>query len=225
MKCIILGGSGEVGGAVTRELLKSDVCSQVTMLGRRTVDSLQNEANIKQVVVDTSAPDFEDMVKEIAQGHDVAISCIGIGSGTAALSEEQLMEVEVNLLGKYARGCKTAGIEVFELLTAVGVKESQANSRIKVFRVMGKKLKTVMDVGFEKLADFKPGMIVGNKHTPGWITPFTRLIPDSFGWGNIHQDEIARAFVAHLEKNVVSQDQPVVSYGNKEMKRLISECL
>lgn len=225
MKCIILGGSGEVGGAVTRELLKSDVCSQVTMLGRRTVDSLQNEANIKQVVVDTSAPDFEDMVKEIAQGHDVAISCIGIGSGTAALSEEQLIEVEVNLLGKYARGCKAAGIEVFELLTAVGVKESQANSRIKVFRVMGKKLKTVMDVGFEKLADFKPGMIVGNKHTPGWITPFTRLIPDSIGWGNIHQDEIARAFVAHLEKKVVSQDQPVVSYGNKEMKRLISECL
>lgn len=223
MKCIIFGGSGEVGSAVTSELIKSNLCSQVTMIGRRNIASLQNEAKVEQVVVDTSAPDFEETVKEIAQGHDVAISCIGIGSGTAAMSEEQLMDVEVNLLGKYARGCKAADIEVFELLTAVGVKESQANSRIKVFRVMGKKLKTVLDVGFEKLADFKPGTIVGNKHTPKWITPLTGLMPDSIGWGNIHQNEIARAFVAHLEKKVNSQNQPVISYGNKEMKMLISE--
>lgn len=222
MKCIIFGGSGEVGGAVTRELIKSDMCSQVTMIGRSTVASLQNEAKIEQVVVDTSSSEFENIVKKTAESHDVAISCIGIGSGMNSMNEENMMEVEVNMLGKYARGCKAAGIEVFELLTAVGVKESQANSRIKVFRVMGKKLKTVLDVGFEKLADFKPGTIVGNRHTPKWITPFTGLMPDSIGWGNIHQNEIARAFVAHLEKKVTIQNQPVVSYGNKEMKMLIT---
>ena len=62
---------------------------------------------------------------------------------------------------------------------------------------------------------------MGNAHTPHWVTYFTRFIPDSLGWGNIHQDEIARAFVAHLEKKVASQNNPVVSYGNKEMKWLI----
>ena len=222
MKCIIFGGSGEVGGAVTRELIKSDVCSQVTMLGRRTVDSLQNETKVKQIVVDTSSPDFENIVKKAAEGHDVAISCIGIGSGMNSMSEEKIMEIEVNMLGKYARGCKAAGIEIFELLTGVGVKEAHANSKNKVFRVMGKKYKTVLNVGFKKLADFKPGMIVGNKHTPRLLTVFTRFIPDSIGWGNIHQNEVAKAFVAHLEKKVTSQKQPVVSYGNKEMKMLIT---
>ncbi len=223
MKCILFGGSGEVGGAVARELIKSDTCSQLTMLGRRSVHTMQDEAKVEQIVVDTSAADFAEVVKEKAQGHDVAISCIGIGSGTASMSEEQMVEIEVNMLGKYARGCKAAGIEIFELLTAVGIKESHANSRNKFFRVIGKKYKTVLAVGFEKLAVFKPGMIVGNAHSPKWITIFTRLIPDSLGWGNIRQDEVARAFVVHLEKRVATQNEPVVSYGNKEMKWLIRE--
>ncbi len=54
MNCILFGGSGEVGGAVARELLKSDVCSKLTMLGRRAVASMQDEAKVDQVVVDTS---------------------------------------------------------------------------------------------------------------------------------------------------------------------------
>jgi putative NADH-flavin reductase len=221
MKCMLFGGSGEVGGAVARELIRSDVCSQLTMLGRRAVATMKDEAKVEQIVVDTSLSDFEEVVKEKAQGHDVAVSCIGVGSGTISMSEEEMMEIEVNMLGKYARGCKAAGIETFELLTAVGIKETHANSRIKAFRVMGKKYKAVLEVGFEKLAVFKPGMIVGNAHTPHWITIFTRAIPDSLGWGNIRQDEVAQAFVAHLKKKVAMQNQPVVSYGNKEMKRLL----
>ncbi len=221
MKCMLFGVTGEVGGAVARELIKSDVCSQLTMLGRRSVTTMQDDAKVEQIVVDTSSADFEELVKEKAQGHDVAISCIGIGSGSTSMSEEQMMEIEVNMLGKYARGCKAAGIEIFELLTAVGIKETHADSRIKAFRVMGKKYKAVLEVGFQKLAVFKPGMIVGNAHTPRWITIFTRVIPDSFGWGNIRQDEVAQAFVAHLEKRAALQNEPVVSYGNKEMKWLI----
>jgi hypothetical protein len=37
------------------------------------------------------------------------------------------------------------------------------------------------------------------------------------------QDEVARAFVAHLEQRVATQNEPVVSYGNKEMKWLIRD--
>jgi hypothetical protein len=161
------------------------------------------------------------MIQDIAKDHDAAISCLGIGSGTLTMPEDLLMAVEVHLFGKFVRGCKAAGIEIFEVLMAVGLEEKQANSRLKVLRVMGKKYKTVLDARFEKLAVFKPGMIVGNAHSPRWITYLTQLIPDSMGWGNIHQTEVARAFVAHLEKGLGLQTDPVVSYGNKEMKALI----
>jgi len=223
MRCILLGGSGEVGGAVARELVRSEACSRLTLLGRRAVAAMEGEAKVCQIVVDTSAADFEAVVRENARGHDVAISCIGIGSGTNSMTEAQLLEVEVTLLGGFARGCKAAGIEIFELLTSVGVSERSAGSRIKYIRVLGKKLNTVIGVGFEKLAVFKPGTIVGNAHTPRWMTPFTGLVPDALGWGNIRQDELARAFVAHLEKRAAAQREPVVYYGNKEMKALLRE--
>jgi uncharacterized protein YbjT (DUF2867 family) len=223
MKCILFGGSGEVGGAVARELVKSEACSRLTLLGRRAVAAMEDEAKVHQIVVDTNAADFEEVVKENAQGHDVGISCVGIGSGSFRMSEQQLLAVEVDLVGKFARGCKAAGIEVFELLTAVGSKETQASSSILPLRVLGRKHRTVLEVGFGKLAIFQPGMIVGNAHTPHWITLFTRFIPESLGWGNIRQDEVARAFVAHLEKRAAAQRDPVVSYGNQAMKRLIRE--
>jgi uncharacterized protein YbjT (DUF2867 family) len=223
MKCILFGGSGEVGGAVARALVESEACSRLTLLGRRTVDTVPDDPKVEQVVVDTGAEDFEQLVVEAAQGHDVGISCVGIGSGSFKMSEEQLMAVEVGLVGGFARGCKGAGIEIFELLTAVGVKDSWADSRIMAFRVIGKKHRTVVDVGFDKLAIFRPGMIVGNAHTPGWITPFTGLIPDALGWGNIRQEELAQAFVEHLVKRAAAQHEPVVFYGNKEMKALIRE--
>ncbi|MDE3155035.1 MAG: hypothetical protein KGN76_08020 [Acidobacteriota bacterium] len=223
MKCILLGGSGEVGGAVARALIRSDVCSELTMIGRRTVAAMEGEAKVRQAVVDTSADDFEEVVKETARGHDVAISCIGIGSGTARMSEAQMMAVEVQLLGRFARGCKAAGIEIFELLTAVGIDEASAHSKIKFARVLGRKYQTVLDTGFRRLAVFKPGMIVGNAHTPGWLTPLTALIPDALGWGNIRQEEIGQAFATHLENRVARQTEPVVSYENREMKRLVRE--
>ncbi|MDH5655659.1 MAG: hypothetical protein OEZ34_07110, partial [Spirochaetia bacterium] len=134
---------------------------------------------------------------------------------------EQMMEVEVRMTGKYARGCRAAGIEIFELLTAFGASEKSASSKNKYLRVLGKKYRTVLDVGFPGLAVFRPGMIVGNKHTPHWMTFFTALIPDSLGIGNIRQEEIGRAFAAHLEKIAPTQTEPVIVYGNKEMKQLI----
>ena len=139
------------------------------------------------------------------------------------MSEEKMAAVEVIMVGKYARGCKAAGIDAFELLTAVGVDDASASSKIKAIRVMGGKHKAVLDVGFARLAIFKPGMIVGNAHTPRWMTAVTRFIPDSLGWGNITQNEVARAFVAHLKRGLAVEGQAVVSYGNKEMKGLLHD--
>lgn len=223
MKCIIFGGSGEVGGAVVRALVASAKCDKLTMLGRRIVPAFQGVEKVEQAMVDTSAADFEDVVKAKAQGHDAAISCIGIGSGTLFMSEERMMEVEVGMVGKFARGCKAAGIGTFELLTAWGINETSAKSPIKPFRVMGKKLEAVLSAGFARVAVFKPGVIEGNSHTPSWMSAITGLIPGSFGLGNIRQEDLGRAFAAHLEKRAESQEEPVVYYENRQMRELIRE--
>lgn len=40
MKRILFRGSGEVGGAVDRELIKSDACSQLTTLGPTDLNTM-----------------------------------------------------------------------------------------------------------------------------------------------------------------------------------------
>jgi uncharacterized protein YbjT (DUF2867 family) len=223
MKCILMGGSGQVGGAVARELVASDVCARLTMLGRREVPDMQGRKNVEQLVVDTAADDFEDVVRKAAAGHDVGISCLGIGHGTLFMDAADMTAVEVTLAGRFARGCRAAGIELFLLLTAFGVDERDAHSKIKAFRSMGGKHRAVLDAGFPHLAVFRPGVIVGNVHTPPWMSFVTRIIPPSFGLSNIHQDEVARAFVAHLEKRSTLGAESCVVYGNREMRDLIRE--
>ena len=52
-----------------------------------------------------------------------------------------------------------------------------AKSRIRYVRVMGLKEETVREVGFKRLAIFRPGIIAGNAHTPGYVAWLGRLIP------------------------------------------------
>ena len=130
----------------------------------------------------------------------------------AQWSEEQLKALEIGVVGGFARGCQAAGIKRFALLSAVG---SNASSRIRYVRVMGMKEEAIGQIGFQRLAIFRPGIIAGNVHTPNYLAWLGRLIPGSFG--TIEQDDIGRAFVAELMSDPASS---VVEYfENAAMKQ------
>jgi uncharacterized protein YbjT (DUF2867 family) len=80
---------------------------------------------------------------------------------------------------------------------------------------MGLKEETVRAIGFKRLAIFRPGIIGGNAHTPGYAAWLGRLIPGRFG--TIEQDDIARAFVAEFNGSSVSCG--VVYLENGAMKQ------
>ena len=129
-----------------------------------------------------------------AQGEAVyAASCIGIGKGSQQWSDEDIRKLEVGLVGAFARGCLTAGIERFGLLSAAG---SGPKSWIRYARLMGEKEAVVRGLGFKRLAIFRPGIIAGNAHTPGWIAVLGRVLPGPYG--TIDQDDIGRAFVSEF---------------------------
>src|SRR5256885_396414 len=93
-------------------------------------------------------------------------------------------------------GTGQVGSAVVRALAAVG---STAKSRIRYVRIMGLKEETVQGMGFQRLAIFRPGIIAGNAHTPGYVAWLGRLIPGRFG--AIEQDDIGRAFVAECIGN------------------------
>src|SRR4051812_20705191 len=181
---MIIGGTGQVGGATVSELLAIPECREVVMVTRKPI---AGRSRVRNIVLDTSAVDFAERAATVArealsQGPVSAVSCVGVGSGSMRWSEEELKRLELGVVGAFARGCHDAGITQFCLLSAVG---STARSRFRYVRVMGMKEDLVRSIGFTRLAIFRPGIIVGNAHTPAWAGLFGNLVPGRFG--NIDQ--------------------------------------
>lgn len=217
-RTIVIGGTGQVGGAVVQALLATAECREIVMVTRKPV-AVADPARMRHVAMDTGAADFEARVsglarEVVASGDRVAaVSCVGVGKGTAQWSEEQLRQLEVGVVGSFARGVRAAGIAQFCLLSAVG---AASRSRIKYVRVMGLKEEAVHAVDFPRLAIFRPGIIVGNAHTPAWADWLGKLMPDP--WGNIEQRDIGNAFVAEIAKN--GAQAGVAFFDNRAMRRL-----
>ncbi|WP_109484980.1 hypothetical protein [Occallatibacter savannae] len=215
---IILGGTGQVGSATVTELLAIPACREVIMITRKPVAP---QPRIRNIVLDTAGSDFADRTITLArevlgQGPASAISCVGVGSGSMRWTEEELKRLELGVVGAFARGCRSAGIAHFCLLSAVG---STARSRFKYVRVMGMKEDTVRAIGFPRLAIFRPGIIVGNAHTPAYAGWFGSLIPGKFG--NIDQQILGRSIAAEVA--IHSSERGEVILENAAMKSLAAE--
>jgi uncharacterized protein YbjT (DUF2867 family) len=197
-RVLIIGGTGQVGAAVVRALTAEPSCAEVVMVNRRAM-SPPADPRVREVVLDTAAPQFPAEVTKLAQGlvaqgdRVYGASCVGVGSGSMNWSEEQLKALEIGVVGGFARGCRDGGITHFSLLSAAG---SSTKSRIRYARIMGFKEETVQGIGFQRLAIFRPGIIAGNAHTPAYVAWLGRLVPGPFG--TIEQDDIGRAFVAEF---------------------------
>jgi uncharacterized protein YbjT (DUF2867 family) len=197
-RILIAGGTGQVGSAVVRAMLACDSCKEIVMVNRRAAP-LAAHTRLRQVVMDTGTASFAEDIAELARSTSAGVeplygaSCVGIGKGSQQWSEADIKQLEVGVVGAFARGCRAAGVERFALLSAVG---SSAKSRIRYVRIMGEKEDAVRGLGFKRLAIFRPGIIAGNVHTPAAVAWFGRLIPGRFG--TIDQDDIGRAFVSEF---------------------------
>jgi uncharacterized protein YbjT (DUF2867 family) len=215
---MIVGGTGQVGGAAVEELLAIPECREVVMVTRKPIAA---RSRVRNVVLDTGAADFAERIAGLArevlsQGPVSAVSCVGVGSGSKRWSEEDLKRLELGVVGAFARGCHDAGIAQFCLLSAVG---STARSRVRYVRVMGMKEDTVRNIGFTRLAIFRPGIIVGNAHTPAWVGLLGSLVPGRFG--NIDQRILGRSIAAEIALH--SQEAGEVIRENSAMKKLAAQ--
>ncbi len=216
-RLLIMGGTGQVGAAVVRAMAAEPSCAEVVMVNRKTIP-LTATTRLRQVILDSAAAQFPAEVTKLALsmgalGDPVyGASCVGVGKGSRKWSEEELKALEIGVVGGFARGCHAGGVTRFALLSAAG---SNAKSRIRYARVMGLKEETVQGVGFKRLAIFRPGIIAGNAHTPGYAAWLGRLIPGP--WGTIEQEDIGRAFAAEF----ISSPAPngVVYLDNTAMKQ------
>ena len=215
---MILGGTGQVGGAAVAELLAIPECREVVMVTRKPIAA---RPRVRNVVLDTGAADFAERTAALArevlcQAPVSAVSCAGVGSRSMRWSEEELKRLELGVVGAFARGCHDAGIAQFCLLSAAG---SAAHSRFRYSRVMGMKEDTLRSIGFTRLAIFRPGIIAGNAHTPVWVDWLGRLVPGPFG--TIDQRILGRSIAAEIALH--NREAGEVIRENAAMKRLAAQ--
>src|ERR1700744_4520998 len=101
---MILGGTGQVGGAAVAELLAIPECREVVMVTRKPIAA---RSRVRNVVLDTDAAEFAERTAAIArevlgQGPASAVSCVGVGSGSRRWSEEELRRLELGVVGAFA---------------------------------------------------------------------------------------------------------------------------
>jgi hypothetical protein len=77
----------------------------------------------------------------------------------------------------------------------------------------------VRNIGFTRLAIFRPGIIVGNAHTPAWVGWLGSLVPAPFG--NIDQRILGRSIAAEIALH--SQQGGEVIRENAAMKQLAAQ--
>ena len=131
-------------------------------------------------------------------------------------AEDELKRLEIGVVGAFARGVRQAAVAQFCLLSAAG---ANPHSRIKYARIMGLKEAAIRAVNFPRLAIFRPGIIIGNAHTPRWAGWLGNLMPGP--WGNIEQRDIGKAFVTEIAKRPA--ETGVAVYDNREMRNSIAE--
>lgn len=84
---------------------------------------------------------------------------------------------------------------------------------------MGMKEDNIRNIGFTRLAIFRPGIIAGNAHTPAWVGLLGRLVPGPFG--SIDQRIIGRSIAAEIALH--SGEAGEVIRENAAMKKLAED--
>src|SRR5690349_387269 len=103
---IVLGGSGSVGGALLRELLRDDAFHSVVTLSRRSLpEAVAMARSAGRRLVEKLVPEMKPAALAAAtleaardvEGELEGFSVLGVGAGTAKLSLEQHRAVDVAL--------------------------------------------------------------------------------------------------------------------------------
>lgn len=151
--CFILGGSGETGKALLKELVERNIFSRITLIGRRQL-TFEDKAyeNLVQKVVD-----FEklDDYAEAFQGHDVGYCCLG--TTRAKAGAEGFVRVDHDYVLKSAELAKAGGCSHFNLESS---RSADKTSSFLYLKTKGQVEAEIEELGFERLSIYRPGMLL-----------------------------------------------------------------
>lgn len=171
MKAIVLGSSGAVGTALTKELIAQPSIAAITLLLRRPhPDPLVAQASkVTQHLVDVfSPPSYEKFLV----GHELAFSTFGVGQ-PSKITREEFVATDLDAVQNFAAACRRVGVRHFSSLAAVG---ANAQSKIFYVQIKGRLEQALIDLGFDRLTLVRPSMIITPQNRYGFSQALTLVL-------------------------------------------------
>lgn len=188
----MLGATGAVGSALVHELLASPAWASVAIFVRRPTTRFAGTPGAGKL--SEHVMQLDDLEHEVSSelalrrgaqlGTTAAFCTLGVGE-PSKVSRQELHRVDVGLAGAFARGCRTADVAHFSLLTAVGARRP---SRLYYLQVKGEIEALVGSLGFARASFFRPSLLVTREVRYGlrdrvsrWVFPrLSPLLPSRF---------------------------------------------
>jgi uncharacterized protein YbjT (DUF2867 family) len=210
---VVLGASGSVGQALIEELVRNGSFQPIVTLVRRSQPdqvAMARDAKIElreAIVAEMDPASLEAATIEAIRGLEgdvFGFSVLGVGGGTAKITIEEHRAVDVRLNEAFARALKSSGVKHLAFMSAGGADPnakttgSGAAGMPRYARVKGEAEEAVKASGPDVVSIFRPGMIIGSRHTPGVLEKvlpvFSFMTPDKYKSITTHQ--IAKAMIA-----------------------------
>ena len=149
----LAGGSGLVGGALLRRLLRDDHFDKVISVGRRALP-LQ-DPKLVQVETDFATPSVLDALA----APEVAFCCLGTTIKKAG-SREAFRKVDHDAVLAFAKGAKRKGAHAFIHVSSLG---ANVKSRTFYGAVKGETERDLGRVGFPSVYALRPSILDGER--------------------------------------------------------------
>ena len=155
MKAIVLGSTGAVGTALTKELIAHPAITAVTLLVRRrhADPEISQSPRVTQHIVDVL---HAESYESILAGHELAFSTFGVGE-PSKISRDEFIRIDLTAVQAFAQQCKKLGIRHFSSLGAVG---ANPDSSLFYLKIKGQLEQSLISLTFPRLSLFRPSMIM-----------------------------------------------------------------
>lgn len=192
---IIIGATGLIGKALSKQLLENARYARIILLVRKPLEL--THPKLKQVIYNFEQPDTEHLKA------DELYVCMGTTIKTAG-SKEAFYKVDYTYVVTTAKTALANGTKKCAVISAMG-----ANKNASIFynKVKGDMEEALNTIGFEELVIVRPSLLLGKRHefrfgeliSKFLMAALAFLIPKKYK--AIHDYQVAKAMIHYMNLN------------------------
>jgi uncharacterized protein YbjT (DUF2867 family) len=210
---LIIGASGLTGGEALNYAIKSNYYAKIYCLVRKSLAI--NSSLVEEILVDF------DNLKALKLEHTFDDVVISLGTTIdKAGSKEAFEKVDYTAITESAQWAFEHGVRQCALVSSVGADASASNFYLKV---KGKAEEKLKEIGFSRLAIFRPGLLLGDRkeHRVGesYAQRFFGLWTQSIGLLGKYTSVTAVQLAKSMVESLQSEEKGIHTLHYNDMKK------